>query len=77
MKKKTFLAILGATLLTAATASAVGTGDTGMVDNLFNFVTSFIFKAGGFVALIGLVQFAIGFQSNNPEGKTQIGRAHV
>jgi hypothetical protein len=70
-KKLIALSILVGVATSATVASAVGTADTSMLESLFQWVISFVRWIGVFVALFGGVQFALGFQQNNPDAKSQ------
>lgn len=44
---------------------------TGSIDNFINFACDWLKKIGGVVALVGGVQFALGWQREDSEGKSR------
>lgn len=64
------MATISCTMANASSVNAAGS-NTSSIDGFITFVTDWVFKIGGVVALIGGIMFAVGFQRDDSEGKTR------
>ena len=73
VKAKIFIALTTTAFTMANTSNvyAAGESNTSSIDGFIDFISDWVVKIGGVVAMIGGIMFAVGWQRDDSEGKTR------
>lgn len=71
LKKTITITVITTLLFTTAVFAGGLTADTSALDNVLQFVLQWVVRVGIIIAILGGIDFAIAFMSDNPENKTR------